>query len=437
MSPRIAAIAIALLAAIAAPAQADVCTIDRKPSATLLVPYFEVDLASTTGATTIVTVRNTATRPKLANVVLWTRWNVPGIAFNVYLPAMASQRIDLGSLLRQGALPVTGPARGPVSEFDTAATPLAFPACNNGVALSNTGPGYPPLDAASLLELQARFSGVPTPGTGACFSPRQSDSLARGYVTIDSVNLCSGQSYPDSPGYFVDGGLGIANNENVLVGSFELVDAENNFADAAPAIGLEADSNRFFPGDETFYGRYSAFTATDDREPLPAAWAFDFDAQVETDSAELLVWRAAPKQAPRSCNGNPNWFPLSSLEQTPFNRDGDTPAEPFFPSFATPIGLASQRIEARLINDSLVPPQVVAGSARLNFYVASPGQPLPSGQSWVGVLRRSDGRFSELTPAHALGSSCAAGETVPANVSGPASGNPNTRNYVFIDGLES
>jgi len=52
--------------ALAAPMSAVICTIDAVPAATLLLPYFEVDLNNPNGLTTLFSVNNaSATAPDL------------------------------------------------------------------------------------------------------------------------------------------------------------------------------------------------------------------------------------------------------------------------------------------------------------------------------------------------------------------------------------
>ena len=54
------AVCLALIGALAlgGAANAEICTIDDVPAATLLLPYFEVDLNSTNGVTTLFSVNN-------------------------------------------------------------------------------------------------------------------------------------------------------------------------------------------------------------------------------------------------------------------------------------------------------------------------------------------------------------------------------------------
>src|SRR5262245_1578655 len=62
----------------AAPSQAGVCNIDVNPAATLLLPYFEVDLDSTdgSGANTIFSVSSATDQAVLAHVTLWSDLSV-------------------------------------------------------------------------------------------------------------------------------------------------------------------------------------------------------------------------------------------------------------------------------------------------------------------------------------------------------------------------
>src|SRR3954451_4946983 len=64
----------------------DSCDVIVAPAATLLLPYFEVDLdPAGTGQTTIFTVTNFFYRPQVAHVTLWTDHGYPVMALNLYL----------------------------------------------------------------------------------------------------------------------------------------------------------------------------------------------------------------------------------------------------------------------------------------------------------------------------------------------------------------
>ena len=48
------------------------CVIGPGAGATLLFPYFELDLANPLNVTTVLSINNSVTSAKLARVVLWT-----------------------------------------------------------------------------------------------------------------------------------------------------------------------------------------------------------------------------------------------------------------------------------------------------------------------------------------------------------------------------
>src|SRR3954464_12566302 len=97
------------LLAFAVPASAIICNIDVSPAATLLLPYFEVDLNNPNGLTTLFSVNNASDMAVLAHVVVYSDLSVPVLDFNVYLTGYDVQGINLRDLLA-GAIPVTASA---------------------------------------------------------------------------------------------------------------------------------------------------------------------------------------------------------------------------------------------------------------------------------------------------------------------------------------
>src|SRR5258707_4388137 len=98
--------ATALCAPAAMAGNDDSCDIGLAPAATLLLPYFEVDVTSPAGAarTTIFTITNVSPRPQIAHVTLWTDWAYAALGFNVFLPPYGIQSIDLRELCVRGTL---------------------------------------------------------------------------------------------------------------------------------------------------------------------------------------------------------------------------------------------------------------------------------------------------------------------------------------------
>src|SRR5215510_11680777 len=77
------------------PARAVIGTIDDVPAATLLLPYFEVDLDNPSGVTTLFSINNASASATLAHVVIWSTWSIPVIDWDVYLTGFDIQTINM------------------------------------------------------------------------------------------------------------------------------------------------------------------------------------------------------------------------------------------------------------------------------------------------------------------------------------------------------
>ena len=230
--PRIALLVAAALA-LAVPARAQFAGLEPSPAATLLLPYFEVDLNNPNGITTLLSVNNASAAPALANVVLWTDYSFPTVGFSVYLTGYDVQTINLRDIF-QGNLPITGPtvfAAGPLSDPN-----ISPPNCDAILPFSN-----PELSPTQLLRVVNGHTGQFVPTLNACIGRDHHDGVARGYVTIDHVAACS-LATPLDVGYFIDGGLGIASDVNQLWGDFFIVDGLNNFAFGEPLVHIKANA---------------------------------------------------------------------------------------------------------------------------------------------------------------------------------------------------
>src|SRR5580692_1552579 len=97
-------------------------TVSDTAGATLLLPYFEVDLTNPTGMDTIFSINDmgvtayngvnpfvTGSTAVLGHVIIWTDLGVPVFTFNVYLTGYDIQLVDLRSVLN-GTLPATASA---------------------------------------------------------------------------------------------------------------------------------------------------------------------------------------------------------------------------------------------------------------------------------------------------------------------------------------
>lgn len=273
------------------------CALGVVPAATLLVPYFEVDLSRADGLTTGVALTNSRAAATLTSVTLWTDWAIPTLTFNVYLSGFDVATINLRDILRAGLLPITGSARGGHSG-------AAFPDCNP----LNVAPQ--PVNTAFL---QRAHTGRSVIGGACAASPRANVQLATGYITVDIVNRCSALN-PANAGYFATGGTGIASNDNALLGDYFYVDSGNDFAQGEPAVHVITDP-ALAGGDYTFYGRYVGGDGRDQRQPLGSLYGARYLNGGGFDGGtELAVWRdtKSPDIAPVACGALPSWAPLAA-----------------------------------------------------------------------------------------------------------------------------
>ena len=98
-------VALACLLALGGQAFAELCTIDAVPAATLLLPYFEVDLGGT-GVDTLFSVNNASAAPTVAHVTLWGDWSLPSIDFDIFLTGYDAETVSLRNVFVNGNLPI-------------------------------------------------------------------------------------------------------------------------------------------------------------------------------------------------------------------------------------------------------------------------------------------------------------------------------------------
>jgi len=303
----------------------DSCDIGTAPAATLLLPYFEVDLASG-GRTTVFTITNVSPYAQIAHIVLYTDWSFPVLDFNIFLTGYDVQSLNLFDIISRGL--IAGPSAGTAT---STSSPNAFSASNtginnsiNGVAAINTGTnpsngvqpfrvssadnwGNPNFSQASVATncASGRLPGqLPGPlatdvrlalsvgrVTGTAIGCGGTDQLgsdhgantAIGYVTIDVAATCS-QALPTETSYFT----GEILFDNVLIGEYFDVNqsaAAGNYAGGNPMVHIRAVPEGGGAGSVptggtnlpyTFYDRYTfglAPRTIDRRQPLPSAFA--------------------------------------------------------------------------------------------------------------------------------------------------------------------
>jgi hypothetical protein len=407
MRKTVLGLALVSLLALGGPAIAEICTIDAVPASTLLVHYFEVDLAGS--QTTLFSINNASAAPTLAHVTLWTDWSIPSIDFDVYLTGFDVQSFNLRDFFTTGLLPQTAPNNAFSNQGAFSLPHVVFPGCAGNLPIGN-------LPQILIDLITEAHTGQPVDFFGGlCAGQDYGDpapGIARGYITVDQVEACS-TLFPNSPGYFGPGG--IAGNQNILWGDVFYVDPVNNFAQGETAVHIESAPAGFFvPGDYTFYGRYVAFTAVDQREPLATTFGTRYVGGVAFDGGtDILCWRDSKADPnPRVCNtGPPPPMPLSQTQVVFFDEEEnpELPEEPppisplppgdFFP--ACPI--ETQRVE---VGGADLPTTFENGWLYLNLNTSTGAPVDPFAQAWVSAIMSAEGRYSIGLDAIQFDSAC-------------------------------
>jgi len=302
-------------------------TIDKVPGATLLFPHFEVDTSSEQGNNTIITIQNTSATAVLGRVVFWTDQGIPTLGLNIYLTGYDQETIDLRRLFVERLEPRTASdgqdpqdtisPQGPVSQD------INFASCNNF---------FPDIFAGTFgPELTFAHTGRPAPAyfdsATLCGGRNYGDNIARGYITVDAVNQCT-LNFPHDPGYFVDGGAGIATMQNVFSGQTVFFDATTRRTYAETAVAIEANPTSPFTsgGAPTFYGMPGS---ADNREPLPTAWATRFSGgRTSFDYWRQPVTTTGGFPAPFTCGTAPANAPTTQRAVTAYDANGAITGSP-------------------------------------------------------------------------------------------------------------
>jgi hypothetical protein len=237
-------------------------TVAERPSATLLLPYFEVGLGGR-GGTTRFTIGNAFADGTVAHVTLWSDLAVPVLNFNVYLTGYDLVTVDLRDVL-DGVLPQTADAGNDPADTISPNGPfsqdLASPGCAGLLP-------PPPLSAADVTGLRAALTGQPSGLFGGqCCGQNLGTAWPGGFVTVDVMNACTAGA-PGSTGYFVNGGTGLAGNRNVLWGDFSFDrGGRGSRSVGGPLVHVVADGadpELNTPNAYTFYGTQVGWSAAD------------------------------------------------------------------------------------------------------------------------------------------------------------------------------
>src|SRR6185503_17893523 len=197
----------------------------------------------------------------------------------------------------------------------------------------------PAVPASFVTHLRASHTGLFSAILNGCAGRAFGDNIARGYVTVDTVNNCT-LRFPGDAGYFVAGGSGDATNQNVLWGDYFYVNPGQNFAQGETLVHIEASATNpetSTAGQYTFYGRYVAWTAADNREPLATNFAVRYiNGGAFTGGTSLLCWRDSKVNqgaftCPAVAGVRPPWFPLAQQQVVIFDEQEHPEVPQSFP----------------------------------------------------------------------------------------------------------
>ena len=328
-----ACLAVVALFAIANTATAVTCTLDQRPGATLLVPYFQVTIDPVTGAydgssllsrDTIVTIANASSAPMVAHVNVYDRQSEIQLDFNIALTGFDVQSMRMSDIIT-GHLPVTLNSSG--DDVCQRAAGAVYPNPDGFLRVSPTGPTNTPATSQDNVNGTTNYAGTFFSISKALATDCSgtTGALAIGYVVIDHANYCN-LSNPKDPNYYIDDAIGMENN---LFGEIIFTSGNGLPTYGISTVNLEADVTlgdatlnwaNDGPLARTFYARYIDLANEtvctncgsgnpntdlslsapwdegfgDQREPLGLRWAarwFDLTASGILTS-NFMVWRA-------------------------------------------------------------------------------------------------------------------------------------------------
>ena len=394
----------------------DSCDIGITPAATLLVPYFEVDLKAkpSEARTTVFSIINVTNLPQIARVTIWSDYAYPLFGFNVFLTGYDVQAIDLRDLLVRGVVPINTEQPGPLSRPNFSNPnhrPTMATECRAGKA--SAAPALMD-DVRSVLTIGRSLGGsritCPGPdGTQLQLGANHGPTTAIGYVTVDVVATCSAK-LPSDASYYTSDLL----YDNVLIGDYTFIDPKgdkNGYATASPVVHIRAVPEGGGAGSDvptrlpqTFYGRFKP-SVSDRRQPLPSVFAARFiEGGPTLFQTKITIWREAATSVGASCSQYSSTAEAPFVEIARFDERENATIYGRQRAAASGAGMTLPPL-ARMTSTSILFPASsstdVGGWLYLNLADGN-----RSRQSWVEVTLFAEGRYGVQLPAAALGNGC-------------------------------
>lgn len=392
----------------------DSCDIGVYPAATLLLPYFQVDIGVVpegSSETTIFTVTNTSPQPQAARVTLWTDFAYPVFSFDLFLTGYDVQKINLFDVIKNGRI-------APDTELGSNASHRGELSDEDNPRLDEIScrslPGV--LPSVLITRMQSAFTTGRVPDIGEVAGCRTAGGAhvdAIGYATIDVVGACTGR-LPTETNYFTHE----IRFDNVLTGDYVQINTEQNFAQGNPMVhiravpeGGQAATRRRTNLPRTFYSRLQSSNATrtlDGRQPLPstfaARWIEGGRGGFET---YFKIWRESNAASDAACSSYPtsSYLPVAEISRFDENENvegiagvipGPAPSPQILPS-SSMITTLSDPFPVNTAG-------AVAGWMYFNLHTV--GEERAALQNWVTTSMRAETRFSVDLDAVALGNGC-------------------------------
>ncbi|HJQ36165.1 MAG TPA: hypothetical protein VKB93_03405 [Thermoanaerobaculia bacterium] len=446
----------------------DSCDTTNMPAATLLLPFFDVNITATAGSsdTTLFTITNVSSSPQIAHVTVWTDWSFPVLDFNIFLTGYDVQSINLYDVIARGVVAPGGPGTSSTNfgiSPNVSETGVGFVATTGSAPdFNDANPNFSGAGNCSGTQLPGQLSAeltaaVQTALTTGLYNVAGSNpfigcgtsriggthSNARGYVTIDVANNCS-ISLPTSPTYFTTEIL----FDNVLIGDYQQINGDptvGNLAQGNPLVHIKAIPEGGPAGvvatnlPYTFYDRYTpaATRRVDRRVPLPATFAARWiEGGTSSFQTNYKIWREGLITG-ASCSATINNSVLPYAEVIRFDEREN--------SFALGGGVRCSPTCGP--GAPVLPESSITSTANTSFYPPHAGSPDISGwmylnlnnpnatgysfngvtgirpsQNWVIVSMFAQGRYSVDFDAAQLGNGCSATVVAPSPEIGPAGG---------------
>lgn len=394
----------------------DSCDIAVLPAATLLLPYFEVDVTSPNGATTLFTITNTSPLEQIARVKLWTDYAFEVVEFNIYLTGYDVQSINLYDVIVRGVIAPengTGTEISPVGDFSVSNPKLRTTSCARL-------PGVIP--SAYRTRMINAFTTGQVPALGAlpeCKAIGGKHTNAVGYATVDVVRQCASNLGPED--YYGD----VILFDNVLTGDYQHIDRERRFSEGSPMVHIRAvpeggtAPERLAAPEEyavtfprTFYSRFQpdGRKTFDARQPLPSLFAARWihgstSGQFRTT---FTIWREGRTPLNAPCADYVKNV-AGVVETVTFDEEENGQAAAVDIVICTPLVIENLIPNtARLsVADPVFPrPTTGAIAGWVYFNLDNCTRDEYASQNWVTTAMRAEGQFSVEMDATMLGNGC-------------------------------